>query len=319
MITVLAGGVGAARLLTGLVQVFTPDEITAIVNTADDEVINGLSVSPDLDTVTYTLAEAIDPTKGWGLIDESWHAMEAMTRYVSVRPAASEAANTWFRLGDRDLATHLYRSTRLAEGATLTTVTDEISRAWNVQVRLLPMTDDRVATRLSLASQDAQEVSFQDYFVKRQHSVAISSIRYDGCDTARPNPLALDAIDHAERIIFAPSNPVLSIGPILSLSGMRDRLTTRRKDVVAISPIIDGVALKGPADRLLNELGFESSVVGIARLYSELVSALVIDISDAHHRSAIEACGLRCIVTQTVMRTPSDAALLARTIDEETR
>lgn len=324
MITVLAGGVGAARLLAGLVLVLPPAEITAIVNTADDEIIHGLAISPDLDTITYTLAGAIDPARGWGLDGESWAAMDALDRYQPFRPPGSGAANTWFRLGDRDLATHLYRSARLAEGADLTTVTSEIARAWGVQVRLVPMTNDRVATRLTVADSvtddsaadgsGSTEISFQDYFVRLRHGVAVSSLRYDGAAEARPNPIALEAIDRAERILIAPSNPLLSIAPILAPSGMRERLIARREDVVAVSPIVNGAAVKGPADRLLTELGFESSVVGVARLYAELASTLVVDETDAHHRAAVESCGMQCVVTGTVMHTPVDAAALARVL-----
>ena len=329
MITVLAGGVGAARLLAGLVLVHPPARITAIVNTADDEIIHGLSISPDLDTITYTLAGAIDPARGWGLAGESWAAMDALDRYQPFRPPDSGAADTWFRLGDRDLATHLYRSARLAEGADLTTVTSEIARAWGVQVRLVPMTDDRVATRLTLAAGAADgsaiggtaiggggstEISFQDYFVRLRHGVAVSSIRYDGADEARPNPIALEAIDRADRILIAPSNPLLSIAPILAPSRMRERLIARRDDVVAVSPIVNGAAVKGPADRLLTELGFEASVVGVARLYADIASTLVVDATDAHHRSAVEACGMECLVTGTVMHTPVEAAALARVL-----
>lgn len=319
MIAVLSGGVGAARLLAGLVQVVAPDDITAIVNTADDETIHGLSISPDLDTITYSLAGAVDPIRGWGLEGESWTTMEALERYRALRPQGSRAADTWFRLGDRDMATHLYRSARLAEGADLTTVTGEIALAWGVQVRLIPMTDDRVATRLTMqAGQasgpdgDSLEIGFQDYFVRLRHDVVISSLRYDGASRARPNPIALDAIEHAERILIAPSNPLLSIGPILALPGMRERLMARREDVVAVSPIVNGAAVKGPADRLMTELGFESSVVGVAGMYAELASILVVDETDAHRRGAVEACGMRCVATGTVMRSSGHAAMLAR-------
>ncbi len=321
MIAVLSGGVGAARLLSGLVQEVAPSDITAIVNTADDETIHGLSVSPDLDTITYSLAGAVDPTRGWGLEGESWTTMESLERYRAFRPQGSRAGDTWFRLGDRDMATHLYRSVRLAEGADLTTVTREIALAWGVQVRLVPMTDDNVATRLTLqegqdacSDSESPEIGFQDYFVRLRHDVVVSSLRYDGASQARPNPLALDAIEHAERILISPSNPLLSIGPILALPGMRERLTARRMDVVAVSPIVNGAAVKGPADRLMTELGFESSVVGVAGLYAELASTLVVDESDAHHRAAVEARGMRCLTTETVMHTSAHAATLARVL-----
>ncbi|MGK2956845.1 MAG: 2-phospho-L-lactate transferase [Acidimicrobiales bacterium] len=318
MITVLAGGVGAARLLAGLVQVLPPNEITAIVNTADDEIINGLSISPDLDTITYTLAGAIDPQRGWGLGGESWASMDALERYQHSKPAGSKAANTWFRLGDRDIATHLYRSTRLAEGADLTTVTEEIASAWGVKLHLVPMTNDRVATRLTLAANTVKpidgpmDISFQEYFVKHHHDVAVASLRYDGAGEAGANPIALNALDSSEHIVIAPSNPLLSIAPILAITELKERLVARRNDVVAVSPIVNGAAIKGPADRLLTELGSEPSVVGIARLYEEFASTLIIDESDAHRRTEVEACGMKCVVTKTIMHGPDEAAALAR-------
>lgn len=318
MISVLAGGVGAARLLMGMVQAIPPTEITAIVNTADDEVINGLHVSPDLDTIVYTLAGAIDPTKGWGLGEESWSTMNALERYKTSRPEGSLAANTWFRLGDRDIATHLYRSTRLGEGADLTAVTQEITSSWGLDLRLVPMTNDRVATRLTLAADSSSpgqvqvEISFQEYFVLHRHSVPVASIRYEGASIARANPAAIDALKQSERIVIAPSNPLLSIAPILELAELKQCLITRRDDVVAVSPIVNGSAIKGPADHLLSELGCEPSVVGVARLYSEFASTLVIDELDAALANEVERCGVKCLVTKTVMDSPEIAATLSR-------
>jgi LPPG:FO 2-phospho-L-lactate transferase len=307
VIAVLAGGVGAARFLRGLVQVVPPAEVTALVNTADDTVIHGLAVSPDLDTVTYTLAGAIDPGRGWGLVDESWRAMAALARYEAVRPAGSAAATTWFNLGDQDLATHLYRTARLAEGATLSEVTREIAAAWGVEVTLAPMTDDRVETRLSTA---IGELSFQEYFVQHRHTVAVHEVRYLGAERATPN--GLDLLRNADTIVIAPSNPILSIGPLRALAGVDDVLTSRREQVVAVSPIVAGTALKGPADRMLSELGHDASVVGVARLYAPIAATLVIDDADADLAPAVEAAGMHAIVTPTVMTTPAIAADLAR-------
>ena len=310
MITVLAGGVGAARFLRGLVAVHDPSDITAVVNTADDTVLHGLSISPDLDTVTYTLADAIDPTRGWGLRDESWRAMGALARYTPQRPDGSNAGGTWFGLGDQDLATHMYRTARLAEGATLAEVTREITAAWGLGLRIVPMTDDGVATMVTLAT--GREVSFQEYFVGLRHDVAVASVRFAGADTARPAPGVLDAIETAERIVIAPSNPLVSIGPIRAVPGIDDALRARRERTVAISPIVAGAALKGPADRMLVELGHDASVVGVARLYASICSTLIIDEADAALVSAVEAEGLRCVVTDTIMRTPDVSAALAR-------
>lgn len=313
-VAVLAGGVGAARFLRGLVEVVEPPRIAAIVNTADDTVLHGLAISPDVDTVVYTLAGAIDPERGWGLAGETWQAMAALARYTPVRPEGSHAATTWFNLGDRDLATHLYRTARLAEGATPTEVTAELARAWEVGVRLLPMSDSPVATMVRLADGTgdggAEEISFQDYFVRLQHSVAVSGVRFAG-HGARPTAAVMGALDGAGCVVVAPSNPLVSIGPVRSLPGIDDVLMRRRERVVAISPIIGGVALKGPAERMLRELGHEPSVVGVARLYAPVASVLVIDPVDAELADAVERAGMRPLVVPTVMSEPGVAAALA--------
>jgi LPPG:FO 2-phospho-L-lactate transferase len=308
-VTVLAGGVGAARFLRGLMDVIDHDDITAVVNTGDDTELHGLSISPDLDTITYTLAQAIDPERGWGLSGETWRAMDALGRYAAVRPAGSAAAPTWFNLGDQDLATHFYRTARRQEGASLTEVTAEIVRAWGLGLRLLPMTDDRFRTMVTLAD-TGDEIGFQDYFVRLRHGVAVRSIRFDH-EGATPTPAVLDAL-RGDVVVIAPSNPLVSIGPIRALPGVDDHLAARRDTVVAVSPIVGGAALKGPADRMLSELGSEPSVVGIARLYAPVAATLVIDPADAHLADAVEAAGLRCLVTPSVMSSPSVAAELAR-------
>jgi LPPG:FO 2-phospho-L-lactate transferase len=309
-VAVLAGGVGAARYLRGLVEVVAPEAVTAVVNTGDDVELHGLWVSPDLDTVTYTLAGAIDAERGWGLAGETWQAMTALARYRDHAPARSAAGTTWFGLGDRDLATHLYRTGRLDEGADLATVTAEIAAAWRVGVRLLPMTCDRVETRLTL-DHGGQEVGFQEYFVQRRHAVPVRSVRFAGITAARPAPGVLESLDGADRIVMAPSNPVVSIGPVLGVPGVRERLDARRADVVAVSPIVAGAALKGPADRLLTELGHEASVVGVARLYAHVAGTLLVDEADAALAGRVEAAGVRCVVAPTVMHDPAAAARLA--------
>ena len=307
---VLSGGVGAARFLRGLMDVVPPRSITAVVNTGDDTELHGLSISPDLDTITYTLAGAIDPDRGWGLAGETWRAMESLGRYVDVRPVGSSAAPDWFNLGDQDLATHFYRTARLREGATLTEVTTEIARAWGLGLRLLPMTDDRFRTMVTLA-ETGEEISFQDYFVRLRHSVAVRAIRFDH-DGAMPSGAVLAALDDADRVVVAPSNPLVSVAPIRTLPGIDDRLTERRDSVVAVSPIVGGTALKGPADRMLAELGMEPSVVGIARLYAPVAATLVVDPADEHLTADVEAAGMHCVVTPSVMSTPKRAAALAR-------
>ena len=304
MIVALAGGVGAARLLRGLIDVVDPAAIVAVVNTGDDVVLHGLHISPDLDTVTYTLADAINPETGWGLAGETWTAMGALGAY-----GAGDLA--WFGLGDRDLGTHLYRTSRLATGASLGQVTTEIAARWGIGIVILPMSDDRAETRVTVAG---REIGFQEYFVGLHHQVPIEAVRFAGADAAHPGPGVLSALQQAERIVICPSNPVVSIGPILAVPGTRDAVAARRPDVVAVSPIVAGRALKGPADRMLAELGLESSVVGIARLYAPLAATLVIDEADADLAPAVEAEGLACIVTKAVMAGPPEAAALARTV-----
>lgn len=311
MIAVLCGGVGAARFLRALAGVVPPIDVVGIVNTADDTVMHGLAISPDLDTIVYTLAAAIDPERGWGLRDESWRAMEALARYAAVRPDGSTAAPTWFNLGDQDLATHFYRTARLAEGATLTAVTAEIAAAWGVTQQLLPMTDDRVATIVHLLDDDS-EISFQEYFVQRRHGVPVRSVRFEGAESATLTESAREALAAAESVVIAPSNPVVSIGPIRALRGVDELLSARRDTVAAISPIIGGAALKGPADRMLVELGHESTVVGVARLYAPVASVLVIDPADAHLADQVEAEGMRAVVVESVMSTPEIGHELAR-------
>jgi LPPG:FO 2-phospho-L-lactate transferase len=316
MITVIAGGVGAARMLRALLHVVDASEVTAIVNVGDDLVLHGLHISPDLDTVTYTLADAINPDTGWGLVNESWQSRTMLEQYGGV---------SWFGLGDRDLGTHLYRTQRLHEGADLATVTAEIIAAWNLGLTVLPATCDSLRTMVTLAADDAAgsntpilaagtEISFQEYFVQRHHSVPISNVRFEGAENSEPAPRVLDAIESADLIVIAPSNPLVSIAPVLAVPGIRDALVRRRKNVIAVSPIIAGAALKGPADRMLAELGHDASVLGVAALYNEFVSTLVIDTADDSLKSAVESFGLNCIVTETIMSKPGVSESLARTV-----
>jgi LPPG:FO 2-phospho-L-lactate transferase len=303
MIAVLCGGVGAARMLTGLVQVAAPAEISAIVNTGDDTVMHGLTICPDLDTIVYTVSGSVNPETGWGLAGESWQAMDALERL---------GGETWFRLGDRDLGTHLYRTARLSEGASLSVVSAEIARSFGVSLALLPMTDDPVRTRLLLA--DGRDVGFQEYFVGLRHAVPVAEVRHVGADESSPTPAVLAALDGAETIVIAPSNPIVSIGPILAVPGIADVLKRRRDSVIGVSPIIAGVALKGPADRLLTELGGESSAAGVARHLAEVCGTLVIDEADRDEAAGVELAGVRAVVTPTVMSTPERAAALARVV-----
>ena len=306
LVAALCGGVGAARFLRGLVEVVDPRRVVAVVNTGDDAVLHGLHVSPDLDTVVYTLAGAISQERGWGLESETWAAMGALARYPS--------RFSWFRLGDRDLATHLFRTQRLGDGASLSTVTAEIARAWGVEACLLPVTDEQVETMMDV--KDEGEIAFQEYFVRRRHSVAVRGVRFAGAENAAPAPGVLDAVRTADVVVICPSNPIVSIGPVLAVRGVRDAVVARRQRVVAVSPIVAGAALKGPADRLLAELGHEVSVVGVARLYAPLAATLVIDEADAALAPAVEAEGMRCVITPTVMTGPAEAAALAGAVME---
>jgi LPPG:FO 2-phospho-L-lactate transferase len=310
VLVALCGGVGAARMLAGLVRVVPPDAITAIVNVGDDMELHGLAISPDLDTVTYTLAGMDNRETGWGVAGESWAVMDELGRL---------GGDDWFRLGDRDLATHLFRTGRLRDGAPLSAVTAELARRRGIAVRLVPVTDDALRTRVVLAQATTlgpvgTEVSFQDYFVRLHHDVAVRGVRFEGAETAQAAPGVMEALRDADRIIVCPSNPVVSIGPVLAVPGIREALMARRELVVAVSPIVAGAALKGPADRLMAELGTEPSVVGVARLYAPWVGTLVVDVADAHHASAVEAEGLRCVVTPTVMDSPQRAEGLARAV-----
>jgi LPPG:FO 2-phospho-L-lactate transferase len=305
MLAALAGGVGAARFLRGLVRVVPPEEVVAIVNTADDDVFHGLYVSPDLDSVTYTLAGAEHPEQGWGLAGETFAAIDAMERY---------GVPTWFRLGDRDLATHLYRTELLRSGATLSEATERITRSWGLGSRLLPMSDDPVSTRITVRSAEGAtiELRMQEWFVRDRTVPPVVSVRFEGAEDAEPAPGVLDTLEHADTVLICPSNPVISIGPILAVPGVREILRRRRARVVAVSPIIAGAPVKGPADRLMQPLGIEVSCVGVARTYADICATLVIDAGDAARAPEVDALGVRAVVAETLMTDARVAAALAR-------
>ena len=302
-IVVLSGGVGAAKLLRGLVTVVLPESVTAIVNTGDDLSLHGLHISPDLDTIIYTLGNEINPDTGWGLRDEGWRAMDMVTMYGGI---------DWFRLGDRDLGTHLFRTQKLFEGATLSEVTREIAAKWRVGVNIIPMSDDPVRTIVTTV--DGEELNFQDYFVRLSHNVEIASIKFRGHEISQPAPEVISEILKADIILIAPSNPLVSIAPILSVPGIRDALRKRRENVIGISGIVNGKALKGPADRLLNELGYEASATAVAEIYKDIIGTFVIDDLDKSESKRIQELGLRCIITDTVMTDNAKAAGLCGTI-----
>jgi len=300
VITALAGGVGAARFLRGLLQVVPPSSVTAVVNTGDDDWFHGLLVCPDLDTVTYTLAGVEQPELGWGLADETFAAMDALERY---------GFPTWFRLGDRDLATHLFRTQRQREGATLSTIANEIATSWGIETRLIPMSDEPVRTRITTPG---GELAMQEWFVRDRAESSVTAVAFAGAEEARPAPGVLEAIDAADTILVCPSNPVISIGPLLAVPGIRDALIARRDRVVAVSPIIAGKTVKGPADRLMAGLGMEVSCVGVARAYADFCGTIVIDHADAHERAPIAGLDVHAIATDTLMRDARVAAALAR-------
>ena len=296
-VAALAGGVGGAKLAHGLALSLAPSELTIIVNTGDDFEHLGLHIAPDLDTVMYTLAGLAHPETGWGLAGETWNFLEALERL---------GGDTWFRLGDRDLATHVERSRRLWGGATLTEVTAALCAALGVGPRVLPMTDDAVQTRVQTG---AGEVDFQEYFVHQQCRPRVSGFRFAGLESATATDQVLAALASAELIVFCPSNPFVSLDPILSLPRVRESLAS--KPVVAVSPIVGGRAIKGPAAKMLAELGLEVSPAAVARHYAGLLSGFVVDTVDGALAPAIREGGPRVLVTNTIMKTAADRARLA--------
>ena len=303
-VAVLAGGVGAARFLRGLLRVHRAADVTAIVNVGDDFTLHGLHISPDLDTVTYTLAEQINTETGWGRAGETWRVLTELGRL---------GGQDWFQLGDLDLALHLFRTQRRSEGATLSEVTGEIAASFGLELRLLPVSDHPIQTRITPAEPtDAAEIDFQNYFVAQRHGIAVRAVRFAGIDAAQPAPGVLDALSTADVVVIAPSNPFVSIGPVVDVPGVRETLARRRDSAVAVSPIVGGTSIKGPAGAMMRELGHEPSVVGIARLYVEFASTLVIDNADRDLAPAVAAAGMTPVVTDSIMSSPERAAALAR-------
>ncbi len=301
-IVALAGGVGASKLLLGLSRVMDPRALTVIVNTGDDLEMHGLAISPDLDIVTYTLAGAVNPKTGWGLRGDTFSSLKILRRY---------GREEWFQLGDRDLATHIHRTALLRSGATLTDAADSIRRAWGVEARILPMSDQRVPT---LIRTEIGVIHFQEYLVKHRAELTVKEIIFDGVERARPALGVLDAIASAEGIVICPSNPLISIGPILAVPGIREALRKRRESVVAVCPIVGGKSLKGPSDKMMKQLGHEVSALGVARLYADVVGTFIIDSADAARRPSIEALGMRVEVRSTLMRTTAQKQRLARDV-----
>ena len=301
-ITALAGGVGASKLLLGLYQVMDPRLLTIIVNTGDDIVLHGLKISPDLDIVTYTLAGVVDLAKGWGFRGETFHALKRLAGY---------GRGNWFNLGDRDLATHIHRTALLAEGKTLSHAADSIRTALGVKSRILPMSGDPVPT---IIDSNEGPLHFQEYLVKRRTEPVVQGIRFEGADSARPAPGVLEAIHDADRIIICPSNPLISIGPVLAVPYVRELLRARREKVSAVCPIVGGKSLKGPSDKMLAQLGHQPTALGVAKLYADFTGTFVIDPADRVQVGAISALGMKVAILPTVMKTLSQKRKLARAL-----
>ncbi|HXF57280.1 MAG TPA: 2-phospho-L-lactate transferase [Actinomycetota bacterium] len=305
-VTALAGGVGAGKFLRGLVRVVRAEDVTVVVNTADDLTVHGLHVSPDLDSVTYWLAGLADRERGWGRADETFRATAELRRLG--------ASDAWFSLGDLDLATHLLRTQMLARGLTLSEATAELAGRFGVRARVLPVSDDPLTTRVEVVSGDGVrlDLHFQEYWVERGARDEVKALRYEGADRARPAPGVLEAVARADAVLLCPSNPAASIGPILSVPGVREAVAARRATVAGVSPIVGGAPLRGMADRLLPVLGVEVSAAGVAEHYRDLLGVWVLDRVDADLAPRVEALGVRAVVTDTVMRDDEAAEHLAR-------
>ncbi len=298
-VVALAGGVGGAKLASGLQAVLTPGELTVVVNTADDFWLWGLRICPDLDTVMYTLAGIANPETGWGVMDDTFFALGMLSRY---------GEDAWFRVGDRDLATHVLRTSLLREGERLTQVTARLAAALGVPGRILPMCDEPVSTLLYTP---AGKLEFQEYFVRRAQKDEVLGVELRGIGEARASREVEDAISAADAVVICPSNPVVSIGPILSVPGMRRALAESGAPKAAVSPLVGGRALKGPADRMMSSLGREASALGVAREYEGVVGGMVVDRADERERAGIEDLGMEVLVTDAVMRSEEDRARLA--------
>ena len=296
----LAGGVGAAKFLQGFVNVVPQEDVVVVVNTGDDMELHGLHISPDLDIILYTLAGIVEEVKGWGIRDDTFQCLSMLQRY---------GCETWFNLGDKDLATHVYRTKLLKDGFSLQEVTARLSQQLGLRETILPMTNDKFETRILT---DRGEMHFQEYMVKYGMQRHVVGVKFEGDKQAEPCPEVLNAILHASGIIICPSNPIVSIGTILSVKGIREALRKTKAKVVSISPIIGGTAVKGPAAQLMLSLGMEVSAFSVANLYKDFVDFLILDKIDKNLKKRIETLGLQTVVTDTLMRTAEDKVRLAK-------
>jgi LPPG:FO 2-phospho-L-lactate transferase len=302
MITALAGGVGAAKLIAGLVKVILPEDLTVIVNTGDDILLHSLYISPDIDIITYTLANLIDENKGWGIRDDTFNCLSMLRNY---------SCEIWFNLGDRDLATHIFRTKKMKEGSTLTEVTKMICSFLNIQTKILPMTNSRVETIILTKK---GKISFQRYLVERKAQDKVLGVEFKGIESAKPAPGVLEALSNSKKIIICPSNPIVSIGTILAVTGVKRRLMKGKAPIVAISPIIEGLPIKGPADKLMKGLNIEVSAYSVAKLYREFIDTMIIDDKDEIDGGRIEEMNIKTLKIDTIMNTQEDRVRVAKAV-----
>mgnify|MGYP000498291008 FL=1 len=304
LVVALAGGVGAAKLLRGLVRIIPPQDLVIVGNTGDDIELYGLHISPDLDIIMYTLAGIVDETKGWGISGDTFNCLDMLSTL---------GLETWFKLGDRDLAIHILRTKMLKEGMTLSKATAELCKMLEVKAKLVPMSDNPVRTKVLSGT---LRLEFQEYFVKRQTKDIVTGVLFEGAEEAKPAPGVIKAISDADRIVMCPSNPVLSISPILSISLIRKELQKTDAYIIGISPIVGGKALKGPADKVMASMGLEVSAYGVAKFYEDLLDHFIIDKMDEQHKRRIEELGMKVTVADTVMKTLEDSIRLAKIVME---
>jgi LPPG:FO 2-phospho-L-lactate transferase len=305
MITALAGGVGAARFLTGLVKIVDPKDLSVIVNTGDDIELYGLHISPDLDIVAYTLADIVDEEKGWGIRGDTFHFLDALKKFN---------CETWFNIGDKDLATHMYRTVRLKQGLGLSEVTSEVSHRLGLKTTILAMTDDKFESRIITRN---GSVHFEEYFVKNGSVDEVLGVEFPGADVAKPAAGVIEAIKNAELVVVCPSNPVVSIGTILLVKGVREALKQTNARIVGISPIIAGAPVKGPTDKLMKGLNLEVSAFSVAKLYADFLDTFIIDTADVSEKNRITQLGVKVKVTNTIMESLADKIRLAKTVLEK--
>ncbi|MGC8998150.1 MAG: 2-phospho-L-lactate transferase [Candidatus Bathyarchaeia archaeon] len=301
-VVALAGGVGAAKLIRGLVKVVPPKNLFIIGNVGDDIELYGLHISPDLDIIMYTLAGVVDETKGWGVANDTFNCLEMLGRL---------GFETWFRLGDKDLATHIIRTKMLREGMALSQATAKLCKMFGVEANLIPMSDDPVRTKIRSGN---MLLEFQEYFVKRGTMDNVTGVIFERAEKAKPSPGVIQAIEEAERIVICPSNPILSIAPILAIKAIKMALENAKAPIVGISPIVGGKALKGPADRVMASMGYEPSAYGVAKFYGKILKHFIIDEADKEQKSRIEELGIKVTVTNTIMKSLEDSIRLAKVV-----